>query len=182
MHSRRSNRRSDSGRANGTQDSSLGKRKSRHNDRDKDPIRRPRESSATSPSGGEDPPSAHQSDDGRDRDSPDEHTSNEGRRARRPPSTRDQEILTRSRRCAPSHPSSNSQRQFRKKKCVFPVSHAQRSALTLLPTMRTDVQTVLRPARAIPRCVGPFFNIRATFLAGFEISTDVNRDPTLRAK
>ncbi|KAI0282050.1 hypothetical protein BC826DRAFT_1110980 [Russula brevipes] len=47
--------------------------------------------------------------------------------------------------------------------------------------MRTDVQTVLRPARAIPRCVGPFFNIRATFLAGFEISTDVNRDPTLRA-
>jgi hypothetical protein len=48
--------------------------------------------------------------------------------------------------------------------------------------MRTDVQVILRPARAIPRCVGPFFNIRATFLAGFEISMDVNQDPTIQAK
>jgi hypothetical protein len=177
MQSRRSNRYGDSGRVGET---SLGKRKSGRNDKP-DPIRRPRESSATSSSRDQDPTSAHLSDDGRNRDSPVEHTSNEGRHARRPPSTRDQEILPRLRRHAPLPSTSNSQHQTKKKKCVFPISHAQCSTLTLLPTMRTDVQVILRPARAIPQCVRPFFNIRAMFLAGFEISMDVNQDPTIQA-
>ncbi|KAI0276933.1 hypothetical protein BC826DRAFT_976713, partial [Russula brevipes] len=159
MYSKRANRHADAGRTSGEMRSSLGKRKSQY--KDKDPIRRPRESSGTSNSSFEDPPS-HRSEEDRDRGPPSDHASNERRPTRRLQSTRDQEVLSESRRHGPSLPTSNSDHTLKKKK--------------------TDVHVILRPTRAIPRCVGPFVNIRTTFLSGFELATDVNQDPTLRSR
>ncbi|KAI0288892.1 hypothetical protein BC826DRAFT_650597 [Russula brevipes] len=43
--------------------------------------------------------------------------------------------------------------------------------------IKTDLQSLQHMARSIPRCIGPFTNIRLTFLTGSELDAEIKRDP-----
>ena len=166
---------------------SLGKRRSRH--KAKAHIRRPRVSSDTSDSGAEHPPSEQGTDNARDRGSPNGYspngdTSDNELATRRPRSTKDLATLSGSRKRGPSDLTGISCSARKKMRYVFTYrSHARIVCIdAVFHDTRTDVHSLLHLAWAIPRCIGPFTNIRTTFLAGFDLSADVNREPALRSE